>query len=299
MLQKWTLDKLEITFSYSDGLISFRKFIVSNLNSQNFETFVVRNFETTKSVYKHIYQINTIDEDKEVVFGWLFFGSNQQTRQNIYISVANSMLYDEKMIDLLHEVKNKLHLNFLWISRIDLAYDSTDNLGQVLFDVFTHNSFTDYYGKEKKYDVVINNRKRKYNERNNKDLIFMCPNPSREDPLAEIQFLLKNSYGGELKTYDKAKEAKEQSPYKKYALFSGSDKCFRCELAFIGLKAVREVFGALSLNDIRKESIKTLFDKAFKRFFYVSYTGKKRKTTQQNPFEFYDFVYKNFGKLKE
>lgn len=310
MLQKWNcknssykinLDRLEVTCFYPDGLISFRRFIFQNLNSQNFETFVVKNFETNKSVYKHNYQIDLIDKDgkENDVFGWLFFGSNQQTRQNVYISVANSMLYNDKMLNALFDVTTKLNLGFLWFSRIDIALDSTDNLGQILFEVFRHNHFTDFAGKEKEYNVVINNRKRKFNERDNKDLIFLCPNPSRENPLGEIQFLIKNSYGGELKTYDKAKEVKEQSKYKKYTLFSGSDKCFRCELSFVGLKAVREIFGELKFDAIRNDNLKTLFDKAFKRFVYVSYTGKNRKTIQENPFDFYDSVYKNFGKLKK
>ena len=310
MLQKWNcknsiykinLDRLEVTCSYPDGLIPFRKFIVSNLNSQNFETFVVKNYETVKSVYKYVYQIDLINEDgkENDVFGWIFWGSNQQTRQNIYINVANSMLYNDKMLNALFDVMNRLNLGFLWYSRVDIALDSTDNLGQILFDVFAHGSFTDFTGKEKEYNVVINNRKRKWTDRNNKDLKIMCPNPSRENPFEEIQFLIKNSYGGELKTYDKAKEVKEQSKYKKYTLFSGSDKCFRLELSFVGLKAVREIFGELKFDAIRNDNLKTLFDKAFKRFFYISYTGKNRKTIQENPFEFYDSVYKNFGKLKK
>lgn len=237
-----SLDKLEITYQGGqqarDALAAINESKVMN------EITVVR-VEKPKH-YQHEFLLYCKDfNDKRGEYkqpiGMLYFGSVNQNRPYIYINYHNAVLYDEFMLASRFYVEEALGLEYLRVSKIDIALDLNRNIVRRFYCLY----------QDEAYSLVILNKRYKGIDESVKEVLHISTG-TRKRPFKNRSFFIANkdkSLG--LRCYNKSEELTESE--KDYIPnVSGKLPMYRLEVSLRNHKNIAKTLDQLGVNNAEK-----------------------------------------------
>lgn len=252
-----SVDKLEVTYlltheftdfmdkymeSYNDRLDNTDKIIYEQYN----EFCIAIPNDTIYNDYRVELDILIRDYSEEQglfyrKIGNLFYGSNHPLRQQLYIVLENKSLYN-KDINFLYYIEDALNLQFLKISKLELAFDFNKSFIDKFYSILKDEDFT----------PIIFNKRYKDMDKEIGELLHVSTgtrNKLNKFKSFYIKGKSKNNDGLELKYYDKAKEIKDKNCEKQYIIDKLKFKnIFRLEIR-ANHKRLKYTLNKLGLSD--------------------------------------------------
>lgn len=234
---KWNLsiDKLEITYQATqqvrDALAAIEDRKVIN------EITVVRDKPLQ---YQNMFHLFGKDySEKQGVFereiGTLYFGSFNQNRQYIYINFDNSALYDTYLLASRFYVGEALGLDFLRVSKIDLALDLNINVVRRINRIY----------RDEALSLVISNKCRKSMDEIVNEVLHIAKG-TRKVPMKYRSFYIKNK-SLTMRCYNKSKEIEKN--HKDYIPnISGKLPMYRLEVSLANHKTIVKTLSQLGVT---------------------------------------------------
>lgn len=247
------LDKLEVTYllttdfvnmikerleSYYDRLTNEDNILIDYVD---FRLTVPKEKLHLHYKYEFDLEVKDYEEDKGVYFrrfAKIFFGSNNPIRQQLYILVSNYALYNRDFLHL-HYIEDVLGLQFMSISKLDLALDMNTNFIGKFYHILKNDSFI----------PIILNKQHKDKDKVIKEMITISQG-TRQNPTKYKSFYITNKEKGmELVAYNKLKEIEDNDFNKQYILDKLSFKpIYRLEIR-TNHKMLKDTIDKLGLND--------------------------------------------------
>ena len=240
-LYQISIDALEITYTTTDEM---KEYLSSDKNEYRFgenkELWLKR---TASRYYKNEFVIwckdwNESLEEFDRIVGYMRFGSFNKNRQNVYVTFENEALYSW-LLPTRYYIESVLNLEFLQISKLDIAVDFNFNIERHLIRQY----------KDESYDLIINGRLA-----NNKEVYgvgFLSYWNPRHRIFANPQMVVANDKRNlTMKTYNKQKEIKQES--KKHYIQEKTGfhaVMYRVELSAKNHKILKKTLDALHIND--------------------------------------------------
>lgn len=213
IIQPYILDKGvtdAIIKNEHEGVIRINNYILVRCEERNDE---MCNFQ-------HCFIVSIITNILTTI-GYLYWGSHNITRQDIYFKVYNNRLYDSERIDL-EKIGNALGLTIKSVPNIDIALDFDFNVIETIYDLWQDNDF----------DAIILDK-----ARNKTEYVPELLNEGKGsliNPYEYKGFYIKSkdkAHKLELCAYDKGLEIDTKSPHKRYIFdCEGFDKIYRLEV---------------------------------------------------------------------
>lgn len=235
------VDKLELTYQSNESL----KLVLSNTEESEFVFGCLRLVREQSRLYSHEFLIFGTDYDEEHgeterPIGTLYFGSPNPNRQYIYLLLDNAALYDEYLLASRFYVESVLGLEFLQVSKIDIAADFNFNVVNRFYRLF----------KDPDYDLIINGKKVADFWTTIPEVLHIAGNTNRKRPFARHMPVVKNANGSMLmRAYDKSKEIEEESGKEYIREKAGFNRLYRIEVSLGSHKVVKKVLDTLALTD--------------------------------------------------
>lgn len=151
------------------------------------------------SPYKHNYRV--IKLDGYVTLGHIYYQTYLLNRDYIYLRINNKCLYSEGVWTLIQKFRTDFSLRLHYVSKLDLAIDSTVDVGNIL------------YGKMRNDPSIIwvvNGRKIHDRDTTIKNL-FWVASGTLNDPTKNKSLYVKQEQGFTQVSYDKTLEISESS----------------------------------------------------------------------------------------
>lgn len=240
-LYQVSIDTLEITYTTTDE-------IKESLSTSDTTYYLGENKEiilkrSDSRYYKNEFVIWCKDWNEERghynrIVGYMRFGSYNKNRQNIYISYENEALYSW-LVSSRFYLESALHLDFLQISKFDIAVDFNFNIEKHLIRQY----------KDDSYDLIVNGR-----VANNKAVYgvgFLSFWNPRHRLFANPQMLVKNEKSTlSMKTYNKKKEIEQESGKHYIQEKTGFHSVmYRIEITCKNHKLLKKTLDALNISD--------------------------------------------------
>lgn len=235
------VDRLELTYQSNESL----KLVLSDTEESEFVFGHLRLVREQSRLYSHEFLIlgSNYDEEhgeKERPIGTLYFGSPNPNRQYIYLLFENAALYDEYLLASRFYVESVLGLEFLRVSKIDIAADFNFNVVNRFYRLF----------KNPDYDLIINGKKVADFWTTIPEVLHIAGNTNRKRPFAHHMPVVKNANGSMLmRAYDKSKEIEEDSGKEYIREKAGFNRLYRLEVSLGSHKVVKKVLDTLALTD--------------------------------------------------
>lgn len=235
------LDRLELTYESNESL----KLVLSDTEVSEFVFGQLRLVREQSRLYSHEFLIMGTDYDEEHgeaerPIGTLYFGSPNPNRQYIYLLFENAALYDEYLLASRFYVESVLGLEFLRVSKIDVAVDFNFNVVNRFYRLF----------KDPDYDLIINGKKVADIRTTIPDVLHIAGKTNRKRPFAHHMPVVKNANGSMLmRAYDKSKEIEEDSGKEYIREKAGFNRLYRMEVSLGSHKVVKKVLDTLALTD--------------------------------------------------
>lgn len=235
------LDRLELTYESNESL----KLVLSDTEVSEFAFGNLRLLREQSRLYTHEFLIMGTDYDEEHgeaerPIGTLYFGSPNPNRQYIYLLFENAALYDEYLLASRFYVESVLGLDFLRVSKIDVAVDFNFNVVNRFYRLF----------KDPDYDLIINGKKVADIRTTIPDVLHIAGKTNRKRPFAHHMPVVKNANGSMLmRAYDKSKEIEEDSGKEYIREKAGFNRLYRLEVSLGSHKVVKKVLDTLALTD--------------------------------------------------
>lgn len=240
-LYQVSIDALEITYTTTDEM---KEYLSSDDTTYYFgENKEIMLKRSDSRYYKNEFVIWCKDwnesrgEFKRIV-GYIRFGSFNKHRQNVYITYENEALYSW-LVSARYYIEMALNLNFLQISKFDIAVDFNFNVEKHLIRQY----------KDDSYDLIINGRKA-----DNKAVYgvgFLSWWNPRHRLFANPQMIVKNDKSTlSMKTYNKKKEIEQESS--KYYIQEKTgfhSVMYRVEITCKNHKLLKKTLDALGISD--------------------------------------------------
>lgn len=236
-----SLDRLELTYESNESL----KLVLSDTEESEFVFGQLRLVREQSRLYSHEFLILGSDYDEEHgeterSIGSLYFGSPNPNRQYIYLLFENAALYDDYLLASRFYVESVLGLEFLRVSKIDIAADFNFNVVNRFYRLF----------KNPDYDLIINGKKVADIRTNIPEVLHIAGNTNRKRPFAHHMPVVKNANGNMLmRTYDKSKEIEEESGKEYIREKAGFNRLYRLEVSLGSHKVVKKVLDTLAMTD--------------------------------------------------
>lgn len=240
-LYQVSIDALEITYTTTDEM---KEYLSSDEKTyyfgENKEIILKR---SDSRYYKNEFVIWCKDWDEsrghyKRIVGYMRFGSYNKNRQNVYITYENEALYSW-LVSARYYIEEALNLEFLQISKFDIAVDFNFNVEKHLIRQYKDDSF----------DLIINGRKA-----DNKAVYgvgFLSWWNPRHRIFANPQMLVKNDKSTlTMKTYNKQKEIEQES--NKYYIQEKTgfhSVMYRVEITCKNHKLLKKSLDALGISD--------------------------------------------------
>lgn len=233
-----SIDKLEITYQATqqvrDALAAIEERKVIN-------EVVVKRVEKPLQ-YQHEFLLFGKDYNEEQgVFerqiGVLYFGSLNQNRQYIYINFDNAVLYDTYLLASRFYVEEALGLDFLRVSKIDLALDLNINVVRRINRIYRDNSLS---------LVILNKRYESMDETVNE--VLHIAKGTRQTPMKNRSFyIVSKNKSLMLRCYNKSAELEES--HKDYIPnISGKLPMYRLEVSLANHKTIAKTLVKLGVT---------------------------------------------------
>ena len=235
------LDRLELTYQSNESL----KLVLSDTEVSEFVFGQLRLVREQSRLYSHEFLILGTDYDEEHgeterPIGSLYFGSPNPNRQYIYLLFENAALYDDYLLASRFYIESVLGLEFLRVSKIDVAVDFNFNVVNRFYRLF----------KDPDYDLIINGKKVADIRTNIPEVLHIAGNTNRKRPFAHHTPVVKNANGTMLmRAYDKSREIDEDSGKEYIREKAGFNRLYRMEVALGSHKVVKKVLDTLALTD--------------------------------------------------
>lgn len=194
-----------------EGIIRINNYVLVRCEERNGE---MCNFQ-------HCFIVSIITNILTTI-GYLYWGSHNITRQDIYFKVYNERLYDTERIDL-ETIGNTLGLTIKNVPNVDIALDFDFNVVEMIYDLWQDNDF----------DAIILDK-----ARNKTEYVPELLNEGKGsliNPYEYKGFYIKSkdkAHKLELCAYDKGLEIDTEKPYKRYIRDCEGlgDKIYRLEV---------------------------------------------------------------------
>ncbi len=247
-----SIDKLEITYQATqqvrDALAAIEDRKVIN------EITVVR--VEKPMLYQNEFLLFGKDYNEEQgVFerqiGVLYFGSVNMNRQYIYINYHNAALYDTYLLASRFYVEEALGLDFLRVSKIDLALDLNINVVRRINRIY----------RDEALSLVILNKCYKSMDETVNEVLHIAKG-SRKAPMKNRSFYIENKNKSlTMRCYNKSEEQKESR--KDYIPnVSGKLPMYRLEVSLANHKTIVKTLAQLGVTN-EEEVYSKLQDKDF------------------------------------
>ncbi|MBD5307135.1 MAG: hypothetical protein HDS14_05860 [Bacteroides sp.] len=240
-LYQVSIDALEITYTTTDEMKEY-------LSSDDATYYFGENKEiilkrSDSRYYKNEFTIWCKDWNEnrgnfKRIVGYMRFGSFNKNRQNVYITYENEALYSW-LVGARYYIEEALNLEFLQISKFDIAVDFNFNVEKHLIRQY----------KDDSYDLIINGR-----VADNKAVYgvgFLSWWNPRHRLFANPQMLVKNDKSTlTMKTYNKKKEIEQES--NKYYIQEKTGfhtVMYRVEITCKNHKLLKKTLDALGVSD--------------------------------------------------
>ena len=236
-----SLDRLELTYESNESL----KLVLSDTEESEFVFGQLRLVREQSRLYSHEFLIIGTDYDEEHgeterPIGTLYFGSPNPNRQYIYLLFENAALYNEYLLASRFYVESVLGLEFLRVSKIDVAVDFNFNVVNRFYRLF----------KNPDYDLIINGKKVADIRTTIPDVLHIAGKTNRKRPFAHHMPVVKNANGSMLmRAYNKSKEIEEDSGKVYIREKAGFNRLYRLEVSLGSHKVVKKVLDTLALTD--------------------------------------------------
>lgn len=240
---KWNLsiDKLEITYQATqqvrDALAAIEDHKVIN------EITVVRDKPLQYQNMFHLFGKDYNEEQGvfEREIGTLYFGSFNQNRQHIYINFDNSVLYDTYLLASRFYVEEALGLDFLRVSKIDLALDLNINVVRRINRIY----------RDEALSLVILNKCYKSMDETVNEVLHIAKG-TRKAPMKFRSFYIENKNKSlTMRCYNKSEELKES--HKDYIPnVSGKLPMYRLEVSLANHKTIAKTLAQLGVSNEEK-----------------------------------------------
>ncbi|MDE5900453.1 MAG: hypothetical protein K2H33_03750 [Muribaculaceae bacterium] len=240
-LYQVSIDALEVTYTTSDEMKQYLSSDVSTFYFGEHRELVLQRSESRYYTNEFVIWCKDYDESKGLhtrILGYLRFGSPNQNRQNVYITFENEALYSW-IVSARYYVEEALNLDFLQISKLDIAVDFNFNVEKHLVRQY----------KDDTYDLIVNGR-----VADNKAVYgvgFLSWWNPRHRLFANPQMVVKNDKSTlSMKTYNKKKEI-EQESHKHYILEKTgfSSVMYRVEMTCKNHKSLKKTLDSLGMTD--------------------------------------------------
>lgn len=240
-LYQVSIDALEITYTTTDEM---KEYLSSDDSTYYFgEKKEIILKRSDSRYYKNEFVIWCRDWDEsrghfKRIVGYMRFGSFNKNRQNVYITYENEALYSW-LVSARYYMEEALNLEFLQISKFDIAVDFNFNVEKHLIRQY----------KDDSYDLIVNGRLA-----DNKAVYgvgFLSWWNPRHRIFANPQMLVKNDKSTlEMKTYNKKKEIEQESG--KYYIQEKTGfqtVMYRVEITCKNHKLLKKTLDALGISD--------------------------------------------------
>ena len=240
-LYQVSIDSLEITYNTTDCM---KEYLSSDNDifyfGKNKEVWLVR---SESRYYKNEFVMWCKDWNESKghynrIVGYMRFGSFNKNRQNVYISYDNEALYSW-LVSARYYIEEALNLEFLQISKLDIALDFNFNVEKHLIRQY----------KDDSYDLIVNGRLA-----DNKAVFgvgFLSWWNPRHRIFANPQMLVKNEKSTlSMKTYNKKKEIEQES--NKYYIQEKAgfnSTMYRVEITCKNHKLLKKTLDSLRISD--------------------------------------------------
>ncbi|MBD5214993.1 MAG: hypothetical protein HDS78_00460 [Bacteroidales bacterium] len=240
-LYQVSIDALEITYKMTDEM---KEYLSSDDTTYHFgENKEITLKRSDARYYKNEFTIWCKDWNEsrghfKRILGYMRFGSFNKNRQNVYITYENEALYSW-LVSARYYVEEALNLEFLQISKFDIAVDFNFNVEKHLIRQY----------KDDSYDLIVNGRLS-----DNKAVYgvgFLSWWNPRHRIFANPQMLVKNDKSTlTMKTYNKKKEIEQESG--KYYIQEKNgflSTLYRVEITCKNHKLLKKTLDALEISD--------------------------------------------------
>lgn len=264
------IDKLEIQYLLTHEIVEVLNRIESE---EDFYEFKIKRTNLNYN-YKNTFDIiiknyNEKDGVHDVKLGTLYYGSFNPNRNQLYIAIENRELYSGNLVSI-HFIEEQLNLQFMTISKIDIAFDCNRNIISKYYNLIKNDNI----------NYIILNKKVDKNEEI--DNITLCKGTLLR-PLLHKSIYIKNKEGGlELNAYNKTKEIKDNGNYKDYIVDKlGFNEIYRLEVR-CNHKQLKDTLKAMNLTDedvmyraiIDKELLYDIYENLLNRLLRIDENGK-------------------------
>lgn len=216
------IDKLEITYYLTQEVIE----ILNGIEEIDFIDFkLIRNNEDSNFAINYDIMIPDYECDAFYrKFGNIYYGSNRNFKNQIYVSIANPILYNNEDKHHIYYITESIGLEFMEINYIEIAVDTNQNLISKYSKIMKNEDYT---------PIILNKKIKDMNTEIS--AIKNIYTGTRKNPNKYKSVYLSNKEGGlVLNIYDKRKEIHDNSDIKNYIIedgeFSKSDKIIRYEI---------------------------------------------------------------------
>lgn len=240
-LYQVSIDALEITYTTTDEM---KEYLSSDDSTYYFgekKEIILKRSDSRYYKNEFIIWCKDWNESKghfKRIVGYMRFGSFNKNRQNVYITYENEALYCW-LVSARYYMEEALNLEFLQISKLDIAVDFNFNVEKRLIRQY----------KDDSYDLIVNGRLADNKEVHS--VGFSAWGNPRKKPLANPQMLAKNNKSTlEMKTYNKKKEIEKES--KKYYIQEKTgfqSVMYRIEITCKNHKLLKKTLDALEMSD--------------------------------------------------
>lgn len=246
-----SIDKLEITYQATQQV---RDALAAIKESEKFREIRLLRTEATMS-YEHCFILFGKDYNKgrivEHKIGSLYFGSYNKYRPYIYIRYDNAALYDDYLLASRFYVEDALGLDFLRMSKIDIALDININLIRRFYRVY----------KDEAYSLIILNKRYKKMDEEVKEVLHFSTG-TRKSPFKNRSFTIgKDGNPLSLRCYNKTIEL-EDSKKEYIPIISGKKPMYRLEVSLANHKNIVKTLELLGI-EYEDEAYSKLQDEDF------------------------------------
>lgn len=268
------VDRLELTYEKNEPLQT----MLSDNTINEFEFDSLRLIRENSRMYSHEFIVYGSDYDEKLgvierPLGHLHFGSPNPNRPYIYLVYDNAALYSDYLLASRFYVEEALGLEFLRVSKCDVAVDFNFNVVNRFYRLF----------KNPDYDLIVNGEKVKDMKSVVRDVLHVAGDTTRHRPFAHHTPIIKNADSSMLvRAYDKGKEIDAESGKEYIREKAGFKRLYRIEVSLGCHRVIKKVLERL---DLTEENLYALLqdEKTLIAFFRVALNSlvrvsRKRKS---------------------
>lgn len=235
------IDLLEITYQYNE-LVAEELMVLNVGEFKTINNLLIQRKESFNYHYEYVLFCKDLDHNQTIInkkIGYLNFGSTNPNRSNIYVLYCNRALYDDFLLSSRFGIEEALSLEFLNISKLDIAIDFNYNIQRHIVKAY----------KNDDYELIING-KNVLDESEVDNVSTVANKNPRKKLFQKYEFVISNANKDmTMKVYDKKKEIIDNN--KQYIIDKSRDTStlYRLEISCKSHKMISKTINSLKMNN--------------------------------------------------